>query len=183
MSSIFIAPGTSDAIPIWFATATTWPDIRERLDAATKAFAEAAGFEPKAGRNLLLPGKNGLGGVLFGLEGDGDLQDRFLPGRLAQLLPDGVYRFANEPHDAKLAALAVALGSYRFTRYRKSEAHQVKLELSQSLDHDELDHIAEAVTLARDLINTPANDLGPADLEAAARKLAASHNAEIRAIV
>ena len=65
----------------------------------------------------------------------------------------------------------------------KSEGHQVKLELSQSLDRDELDHIAEAVTLARDLINTPANDMGPADLEAAARKLAASHNAEIRAIV
>ena len=66
-----------------------------------------------------------------------------------------------------------ALGSYRFTRYRKSEGHQVKLELSQSLDRDELTHIVEAVTLARDLINTPANDMGPAELEAAARKLAA----------
>jgi leucyl aminopeptidase len=183
MSSIFIAPGTSDAIPIWFATATTWPDIRERLDAAAKAFAEAADFEPKAGRNLLLPGKNGLGGVLFGLEGDGDLQDRFLPGRLAQILPDGVYRFANEPHDARLAALAVALGSYRFTRYKKSAPNDVKLDLPQSLDREELGSIVEGVTLARDLINTPANDLGPEELEAAARKVATLHGAKFSAIV
>ena len=157
--------------------------MRARLDAEARAFADAAGFEPKAGRHLLLPGKNGLGGVLFGIEANGDVKDLFLPGRLPQLLPDGVYRFANEPHDARLAALAVALGSYRFTRYRKSDGHQIKLELPQSLDRDELSHIAEAVTLARDLINTPANDMGPADLEAAARKLAASHDAEIRAIV
>jgi len=39
------------------------------------------------------------------------------------------------------------------------------------------------VTLARDLINTPANDMGPADLENAARQLAASHGAEIGAVI
>ena len=183
MNSIFVARGTADAVPIWFVTAASYADVRARLEASARAFADAAGFEPKAGRHLLLPGKNGLGGVLFGIEANGDVKDLFLPGRLPQLLPDGVYRFANEPHDARLAALAVALGSYRFTRYRKSEGRQVKLELPQSLDRDELSHMAEAVTLARDLINTPANDMGPADLEAAARKLAASHNAEIRAIV
>jgi leucyl aminopeptidase len=183
MNSIFVAHGTADAVPIWFVTAATYADVRARLDASARAFADAAGFEPKAGRHLLLPGQGGLGGVLFGVEATDEVKDLFLPGRLPQLLPDGVYRFANEPHDARLAALAVALGSYRFTRYRKSEGHQVKLELSQRLDRDELDHIAEAVTLARDLINTPANDMGPSDLEAAARKLAASHSAEIRAIV
>src|SRR3984957_17270586 len=183
MNSIFVAHGTADAVPIWFVTAAPSPNVRARLEASARAFADAAGFEPKAGRHLLLPGKNGLGGVLFGIEANGDVKDLFLPGRLPQLLPNGAYRFANEPHNARLASLGVALGSYRFTRYRKSEGHQVKLELSQSLDRDALSHMAEAVTLARDLINTPANDMGPADLEAAARKLAASHNAEIRAIV
>jgi leucyl aminopeptidase len=183
MNSIFVARGTSDAIPIWFVTAATWPDIRQRLDDSTKAFAEGAGFEPKAGRHMLLPGKNGLGGVLFGLESQGDLQDRFLPGRLAQLLPDGVYRFANEPHDARLAALAVALGTYKFTRYRKSEPNDIKLDLPQSLDCEELDSIVEGVTLARDLINTPANDLGPEELEAAARKIATLHGAKFSAVV
>ena len=80
-----------------------------------------------------------------------DAKDLFLPGRLAQQLPDGVYRFANEPHDARLAALAFALGAYRFTRYRKAEARKVKLDLPQSVDRDELERIVEAVTLARDL--------------------------------
>jgi leucyl aminopeptidase len=183
MSSVFVARGTADAIPIWFVTTTTYAEVRGRLDAGARAFADAAGFEPKAGRLLLLPGTAGLGGVLFGLEATDDMKDLFLPGRLPQLLPEGVFRFANEPHDARLGALAFALGSYRFTRYRKSEGHQVKLELAQSIDRGDLDHIAEAVTLARDLINTPANDMGPADLEAAARNLAAAHSAEIRSIV
>jgi leucyl aminopeptidase len=183
MNSIFIARGSSDAIPIWFVTAATWPDIRERLDAASKAFAEAASFEPKSGRHLLLPGKKGLGGVLFGLGSADDQADRFLPGRLAQLLPDGTYRFANEPHDARLAALSVALGTYKFTRYRKSEAGDIKIDLPQSIDREELDCIVESVTLARDLINTPANDMGPDELESAARKLATLHDAKFSAIV
>jgi leucyl aminopeptidase len=183
MDSIFIARAGAGAIPIWFVTAQTFPDVRKRIGADACAFADAAGFEPKPGRHLLLPGKNGLGGVLFGLEGADDTKDLFLPGRLPQHLPDGVYRFANEPHDARLAALAFALGTYRFTRYRKAEARKLSLDLPQSLDRDDLQRIVEAVTLARDLINTPANDMGPAELEAAAQKLAARHGAAFRPII
>jgi leucyl aminopeptidase len=183
MDSIFVARGTANAVPIWFVTAATYPEVRGLIGAEACGFADAAGFEPKAGRHLLLPGKGGLGGVLFGLDAADEASDPFLPGRLAQLLPDGVCRFGNEPHDARLAALAFALGSYRFTRYHKSEGRNVRLDLPQSLDRDDLQRIAEGVTLARDLINTPANDMGPADLEAAARALAAQHGAEIRSVV
>ena len=183
MNSIFVTRAAADAIPIWFVTAASYADVRKMLGAEACAFADAAGFEPKAGRHLVLPGKGGLGGVLFGLEGVDDAKDLFLPGRLPQNLPDGVYRFANEPHDARLAALALALGSYRFTRYRKAEARDVKLDLPQSVDGEDLTRIVDAVTLARDLINTPANDMGPAQLEDAARKLAARHGAKIGATV
>ncbi len=183
MDPIFVARGTADAVPIWFATTANYAELRQQLGAEASAFADAAGFEPKVGRHLLLPGKKGLGGVLFGIEAAGDTKDLFQPGRLAQHLPDGIYRFANEPHDARLAALAIALGSYRFTRYRKAEARAIKLELAQSIDGGELQHIVEGVTLARDLINTPANDMGPAQLEQAARKLAARHSATINAVV
>ncbi len=183
MNSVFIARGTADAIPIWFVAAATYPDVRTRLDSEACAFADAAGFAPTAGRHLMLPGRGGIGGILFGLEGADETKDLFLPGNLSQQLPDGVYRFANEPHDSRLAALAFAFGCYRFTRYRKAEARQVKLELPQSIDGDDLQRVVEGVTLARDLINTPANDMGPAELEEAARKLAARHGAEIRAIV
>jgi leucyl aminopeptidase len=187
MDPIFVTSGAAGAVPIWFVTAATYPDVRKVLGAELCRFADAAGFEPKAGRTLLLPGKAEgkptLGGVLYGLDSADEMPDRFLPGRLAQVLPDGVYRFANEPHDARLGALAIALGLYRFTRYRKAEARAIKLDLPQRLDRDELNHTVEAVTLARDLINTPANDLGPAQLEQAARKLAARHSATINAIV
>jgi leucyl aminopeptidase len=187
MDAVFAARASANAVPIWFVTAQTYSDVRKLIGAEACAFADAAGFEPKAGRHLLLPGKGGLkgglGGVLFGLEGDGETKDMFLPGRLVQHVPDGVYRFANEPHDPRLAALAFALGLYRFTRYRKADARNISLDLPQSVDRDDVVHIVEGVTLARDLINTPANDMGPAELEDAARKLAARHGATIRAIV
>ena len=121
---------------------------------------------PRPGAICCCRDRSGLGGVLFGIEATDDVKDLFLPGRLPQLLPDGVYRFANEPHDARLAALAVALGSYRFTRYRKSDgARRSSSNCRKASIATSLTHIVEAVTLARDLINTPANDMGPAELE------------------
>ena len=157
--------------------------MRERLGATARAFADAAGFDPKPGHYLAVPGKGGLGGILFGIEAASEPKDLFLPGRLPQQLADGVYRFANEPHDARLAALAFALGAYRFTRYRKAEGRAVKLDLSQSVDREDLERIVEAVTLTRDLVNTPANDMGPAELEEAVRVLAARHGADVKAVV
>src|SRR5690349_15370826 len=116
MDSVFIARGTAaraaTAVPIWFVTAANYNDVRQSIGAEASAFADAAGFEAKAGRYLLLPGNGALGGVLFGIEAADETGDPFLPGRLPQHLPDGVYRFANEPHDARLAALAFALGGY-----------------------------------------------------------------------
>ena len=124
MHPVFLPRGHSaTTVPVTFVNAATWRDLRGRLDARARAFADAAGFEPKAGRHLLLPAADGgLAGVLFALEaGDDAGKDLFWPGALAPLLPAGAYRFANAPHDSRLAALAFALGSYRFTRYRKQD--------------------------------------------------------------
>jgi len=183
MNSVFTANRAGAAIPIWFVSKANYAELREQLEPRARAFADAAGFEPKPGHYLVLPGESGLGGILFGLENADEARDPFLPGRLPQQLPDGVYRFANDPHDARLAALAFALGSYRFTRYRKSEGREVKLDLPQSIDREDIERVVEAVTLARDLINTPANDMGPAELEEAARALASRHGADFRAVV
>src|SRR5262249_18575139 len=145
-------------VPIWFVAADTWSSLRQGLDARAQQFAEAAGFEPQPGKHLLLPGANGkLAGVLLGIEAAGKAdKDRFLPGRLSGLWPAGSYRFANAPHDKRLAALAFALGAYRFGRYKTGESKEIKLELPDGVDGDDLTRIADGVTLARDLINTPA---------------------------
>jgi leucyl aminopeptidase len=183
MDPIFTTSRAAAAIPIWFVTAANYPDVREWLSAGMRAFADTAGFEPKSGHYLALPGEGGLGGILFGIEAADDAKDLFLPGRLSQLLPEGVYRFANDSHDVRLAALAFALGAYRFTRYRKAEARKVKLDLPQSVDREDLERVVEAVTLTRDLVNTPANDMGPAELEDAVRALAVRHGADVKAVV
>jgi leucyl aminopeptidase len=156
------------AQPIWFVTPTDFSKITAKFDKRTRAYIKAAGFEPRPGRHLVLPSNSGTGGVLFGIEAEKADKNAFLPGLLPGVLPAGIYRFANEPHDTRLAALAFALGTYRFTRYRSAKDKAVKLVLPAGVDGEELSRIAEGVTLARDLINTPANDMGPADLEAAA---------------
>src|SRR3954447_5070226 len=167
MHPAFVAP-VGASIPVWFVNTDNWTKVRGQLGAAAQRFAESAKFEPKAGQSLLLPGDNGaLAGVLFGIEvADKPGKDRFLPGRLPGLLPPGTYRFANAPHDTRLAALAFALGSYRFTRYRKGDAPEAKLVPPEGVDAAELVRIADSATLARDLVNTPSNDMGPAELEA-----------------
>lgn len=186
MDSVFVQSGTVQAaIPVWFVSTASYAEVRDGLDQVARDFADAAGFEPKRGRHLLLPAAKGegLGGVLFGLEAENEPRDPFLPGLLARRLPAGAYRFANDPHDARLAALGFALETYAFSRYRKVERRKVTLDLPQSIDRDELERIVDGVTFARDLINTPANDMGPPDLEAAVRALAARHGATVRTIV
>jgi leucyl aminopeptidase len=182
MHSVFeTAPATS-AIPITFATKATWDAICAELPAPARQFALANGFAAKPGACLTLPSANGqIAQVVFGLENEtAKFRDLFRPGLLPGLLPPGVYRFDNAPHDARLAALAFALGTYRFTRYRKSETKQPQLALPEGVDGSSLSRTVEAIFLARDLINTPSNDMGPAELDQAARELAGRHGAGVQ---
>ncbi len=174
----------SEAVPIYFVTGENWPQIRADLPASAARFASASQFEPLPGRSLVLPSEDGrIGGVLFGLEKpDARNRDLFLPGRLATILPAGKYRFANAPHDMALAALAFLLGSYRFTRYKKAEGELPELVPPNEIDFDRITRIAKAVAFGRDLINTPANDMGPDALEAAALGLAEEFKADATCI-
>ena len=126
----------------------------------------------------LLPAEDGtIERILFGL---GDGADPFLAGKLPSLLPPGTYRL--EPRaslDMQAASLAWLLGSYRFTRYRKPIPKGPLLVSPEGVDAAEIHRISQAVALGRDLVNTPANDLGPAEIEAVARALAEEHSALI----
>ena len=180
MHPIFAKPD-EPSVPILFVTAANFDRTIEDVDDRERIFVRAAGYEPKPGRYLAVPAADGnLAGILFGLENaDYPVKDLFRPGQLSGLLPPGAYRFANAPHDARLAALAFALGAYQFTRYRKADVRNVRLVLPDGVDGDDLSRIVEGVTLARDLINTPSNDMGPAELEDAAHTLAKQHSATV----
>jgi leucyl aminopeptidase len=184
MQSVFETAPSPLAIPITYATRATLDALSATLPAPARQFAHANGFAAKPGECLTLPAADGrIAHVLFGLEDEAaKWRDLFRPGQLPGLLPPGVYRFANAPHDVRLGALAFALGSYRFNRYRKADAPDVRLVAPDGIDVAEISRIAEAAALARDLINTPANDMGPEQLAAAAELLANRFGADFSCI-
>jgi leucyl aminopeptidase len=184
MHSIF-ATAPASATPITFASRATWSAICAELPEEARQFALANGFTGKAGACLVLPTANGaIARVLFGIEDKGSPGcDLFRPGQLPGVLPSGTYRFSNAPHDTRLATLAFALGSYRFGRYRKAEAAGAKLVPPNGVDTAEITRMADAATLARDLINTPSNDMGPEQLAQTAQQLADRFGATFNCIV
>jgi leucyl aminopeptidase len=185
MHSVFETAAAASAIPVTFATKATWDAICADLPAEARQFALAHGFAAKPGACLALPSADGhIAQVIFGLEEEtSKFRDPFRPGQLPSLLPQGVYRFANAPHDTRLAVLAFALGSYRFSRYRKSEASEVKLVPPAGIDAADIARMAEAAAFARDLINTPSNDMGPEELALAAQHLSRRFGANFNCIV
>ena len=172
------------AIPITFATKTSLAAIAKELPEPARQFAAANDFTAKPGKCLTLPAPDGqIAQIVFGLEDESSKsRDLFRPGALPGLLPPGVYRFANAPHDVRLATLAFALGSYRFGRYRKAEAPSARLVPPDGVDIVEIERMAEAAALARDLINTPSNDMGPQQLADAAEALAKRFGASFTCI-
>ncbi|MDB5876164.1 MAG: leucyl aminopeptidase [Ramlibacter sp.] len=185
MHPVFETAPASPAIPITFSTKATWEAICAELPVEARQFALANGFAAKPGACLTLPTAEGkIAQVLFGIEDAASKsRDLFRPGSLPGLLPPGVYRFANAPHDLRLATLAFALGSYRFGRYRKNEVPNVRLVASDGIDAADITRMAEAAGLARDLINTPSNDMGPEQLALAAEELAKRFGASFNCII
>jgi leucyl aminopeptidase len=179
------ADAGSPAIPIHLVGGDDWTERAGAVGPAALAFARACAFEPKPGRHLLLPGADGaLAAVLFGVEaGSKPARDPLALGALPGLLPEGVYRLADSPADPDLAALAWLLGSYRFERYRAKPASFATLLAPDGVDAAAVERIAAAVAMGRDLVNTPANDLGPDGIEAAARDLAGRHGAAITSTI
>ncbi len=154
------------------------------LDAArpaAKAYAAITEFKGKAGQILLVPGADGaLATVLFGLGAGGD---PMALRTLAAKLPAGTYRIATAPKDFSTdqMALAFALGSYKFDRYKAHTGERARL-VAQGADAAEVRQVAHACALARDMVNTPANDMGPLQLETIAREIAEQHGAQIAVV-
>ncbi|WP_309604074.1 leucyl aminopeptidase family protein [Phenylobacterium sp.] len=181
MSEVILETSEIPAIPVH---ALVESDVANALDAATpwvRALAALCEFKGKVGQILLAPDADGaLARVWFGLGAD---PDPMTLRQLAAKLPAGVYRIAQTPPGlaADQMALAFALGSYRFDRYKAHGGERAKL-LVEGCDVAEVRQVAHACALARDMINTPANDMGPLQLETIAREIAEQHRAEISVI-
>jgi leucyl aminopeptidase len=131
---------------------------------------------------LVVPDAGGaIERVLFGL---GANPDPMAFRALAAKLPAGTYKIAQAPAglDAARIALAFALGSYRFDRYKTHGGEKARLVADEGVDVEEVRHVAHACALARDMVNTPPNDMGPLQLETIAREIAEQHGAQITVI-
>ncbi len=165
----------SDSKPVWFVQKGGLDNAG--LDSSVLAWANANGFDGQPGRMLIIPGEKGeISGALLGIGND---ESRFIAGKLATGLPRGSWHLANSVKEPDLAALAFLLGGYKFDRYASKEDVGVTLALPDGADKADVKRLARAVTLARDLINTPTNDMGPEALEAAVRKLGNEYKASV----
>jgi len=181
MAEALHTPADAAAVPV---TCLCEGDLEAWRAGAPPLEAGLAGteFRARPGQAVIIPGPDGRPArVLLGLgAAPGEVTAfRTLAGRL----PAGTYRLEGAPAgiDPTDAATAFGLGLYRFERYRKRESAPPRL-IVPGADAAEASAIAEACALAKDLVNTPANDLGPAELEAAARDLAARFGAQVEVI-
>lgn len=145
-------------------------------------WARKAGFKANAGALLLIPANDGqLGGALFGL-GKNPSETPFLTGKLARTLPAGKWHIETAPLTANRLSLGYGLGSYRFDRYKSEKTEVPTLMIPSDADATDIRRQLAGVFLARDLINMPTNDMGPAALEEAFRALGAHYKAEVSVI-
>jgi len=145
-------------------------------------WAGANGFTGQRGKLLALPSETGgLAGYLFGV-GAGASRPVLVTGLAGANLEAGRYRLEGALGDPTYAALGFRLGAYRFDRYRKPKALPELVPPSDA-DAAEVTRLTDAAYLARDLINTPANDLGPDAFDREIRAFAARHKMKVKAIV
>ncbi|MEJ0066835.1 MAG: leucyl aminopeptidase family protein [Caulobacteraceae bacterium] len=185
MSEPIVAASDEAAVPIRLVTGGGAEATLAALSPALRAQARLAKFAGKPGEVAVLTTGDGPSEVLAGL-GDGTavMALRALPAKL----PAGLYALAtaagpgNGPSPVDVA-LAFALGHYRFDRYRKeSREAAARLVAPAGVNLDELHAVVHACNLARDMVNTPANDMGPRQMETIAREVAEQFGAEISVI-
>jgi leucyl aminopeptidase len=165
-----LADTGSAARPLWPVRPTGLNAFLAELNHAQAAYLRDAQFDASAGSLVLLPGTEGVAGAVLGLgEDDGP----FVFGELPFALPEAsVWALQPGSYDPAKATLGFCLGAYRAgkqhapARLVRSDGDQVAAATAQ------------AIWMVRDLINAPANRLGPAELAGAARHLAERYRAE-----
>ena len=173
-------------IPLHVISADNFADQMAALPAIASVWAKSQGFTGALGQVLSVPDADGQ--VNMALAGYGTAstraRSRFHMGSVMKKLPLNIYRLASglSDGDAQQAALGWLLAGYKFDRYRKPEKPRPQLVAPDGIDAAKIEIIAAGEALTRDLINTPASDMGPAELEEATRALASEHDATLNII-
>ncbi|MCT8158766.1 leucyl aminopeptidase family protein [Pseudoruegeria sp. SHC-113] len=182
----FFADATDPSLPVHAVEAAGAEACLSNLEAPAQAWAQANGFSGALGETLLLPGENGApSAVLIGL-GDARARARKRLGALAGLgaLPAGSYHLASDLPAPLLEEFTLGwlLSGYAYDRYAGKPAPERALKAPEGVDAARLNAMVVGEFLTRDLINTPANDMGPEDLEAAVHALSVEFDADVSVI-
>ncbi|MBI4967696.1 MAG: leucyl aminopeptidase family protein [Rhodospirillales bacterium] len=170
------------AIPLTALAEADFSRWRARQNPGVRAWTEACGFAAKPGSLLLIQdGKGRLSRVVAGIE---PIPAVWALAGLPSSLPKGTYRLDPTPGPEKAAdwALGWALGGYAFDRYKEAKPAAARLVWPGGVDHDRLRAHQQAIRLVRDLVNTPAGDLGPGELAKVAQAIGHEFGAKVRRI-
>jgi leucyl aminopeptidase len=181
--------GVNEAgVPIYCVRSDSEVAELDVLDEHQRQWLQACDFKAMRRSFVLVPAADGkVAAVLFGI-GNGDSGEpcgpgAFLLGDLAQKLPPGTYSLADGTENADRAALAWGLGCYEFARYKaRPPKSGRRLVMPEGVDGARVKAITEAVWLGRDMINTPASDMGPEEIEQLARGVAVRQDASVNVV-
>lgn len=173
-------PGCIPLIPVAESEADAW---LERQDETVRRWLTATGFKMKPGSFNWVPGPDGR--PRAAVVGVGNTNDFWALGGLPGSLPEGDYTIeaALEPRQLERLTLGWALGAYQFTRYKAPKRAPARLALDPACNAERLQRQVDAVTLVRDLVNTPAEDLMPEHLAEAMQALGREFGASVEQIV
>ncbi len=180
ISGILVEPG-KNAVEIRAVKSTDFEKSPTHfVSPAQAAWLEATGWKAKPGSHALLPGETGLEAVIIALGDDEPSPAMALQlGGLPAALPEGTYAIPDFPGEAEDVVLAWLLGAYSFRRYLTSDKRKPrKLVLPEGVNRSAVVAKAQAIWFARELINMPANDLGPSDLAEALADVGRAYNAK-----
>lgn len=177
------APAGAESTPIHIIAQDAFPGWLASQPDRVRAWVESCGFKAGLGELLRIPDDAGtLHSVAMGWGDPGaHLRERFAMAKALIGLKHGTFRLGSAPHgmDLEEAALAWLLGGYAFDRYAVQKPPTARLIAPEGVDAPRLEAIAAGEYLTRDLINTPASDMGPDALEDAVRDLAAEFGAHV----
>lgn len=188
MMNCFTTQYSKKATPIVLLTLKDFPAWLAKQNSHTKNWIAAVAFKVEAGSVCLLPDSAGkLNQVICCIA---DLKNFWGVGHLPQTLPEGQYIFNLDVSDFDLNsseymdfAMAWGLGAYQFLQYKKSSKKPAQLVLPKNYDIDYIVNMVESISLVRDLINMPTDDMGPSELSAATFDLAKKYAAKVKQIV
>lgn len=186
----FVARSSSASVPLYRIDGRkhldTWlktsPSGNERRDFVPR-WVTASEFVAKAGQVLLVPDKHGaLSCILVGVAG---IEPLWQVAKLPALLPKGKYHLADDvaPTEADALCLGWGLGLYTFDRYKKTRRSAAQLVWPTTADRHRVQTLVEAISMGRDWINTPAEDMGPEQLSHAAQRVARECDATFNEVV